>query len=98
MISAGAQPKLTKSARLSSSAPNRDWPLIKRAIRPSMPSSAAANTIAASAQFKLLLEGQPDGGQPGAQREQRDDIGHQDADRNGAETLAPGFRTVGIEG
>ena len=48
-ISAGATPKLTKSARLSSSAPKREVPLSMRAIRPSMPSSAAANTIAASA-------------------------------------------------
>ena len=48
-IRPGATPKLTKSARLSSSAPNFDWPLIMRATRPSMPSSAAANTIAATA-------------------------------------------------
>ena len=48
-ISPGATPKLTKSARLSSSAPNFDWPLIMRATRPSMPSSTAANTIAATA-------------------------------------------------
>ena len=40
-------PKLTKSARLSSSAPKRDCPLIARATRPSMPSSSAANTMAA---------------------------------------------------
>ena len=48
-ISPGATPKLTKSARLSSSAPNFDWPLIMRATRPSTPSSTAANTIAATA-------------------------------------------------
>ena len=48
-IRPGATPKLTKSARLSSSAPNFDWPLIMRATRPSMPSSTAANTIAATA-------------------------------------------------
>src|SRR4051794_18438752 len=48
-ISPGATPKLTKSARLSSSAPNFDCPLIMRATRPSMPSSTAANTIAATA-------------------------------------------------
>src|SRR5258707_9523685 len=48
-ISPGATPKLTKSARLSSSAPNFDWPLIMRATRPSSPSSTAANTIAATA-------------------------------------------------
>ena len=48
-IRPGATPKLTKSARLSSSAPNFDWPLIMRATRPSMPSRTAANTIAATA-------------------------------------------------
>ena len=48
-ISAGATPKFTKSARLSSSAPKREVPLSMRATRPSMPSSSAANTIAASA-------------------------------------------------
>ena len=48
-IRPGATPKLTKSARLSSSAPNFDWPLIMRATRPSSPSSTAANTIAATA-------------------------------------------------
>src|SRR5262249_47930241 len=48
-IRPGATPKLTKSARLSSSAPNLDCPLIMRATRPSMPSSTAANTIAAIA-------------------------------------------------
>ena len=48
-ISPGATPKLTKSARLSSSAPNFDWPLIMRATRPSMPSRKAANTIAPTA-------------------------------------------------
>src|SRR3954468_4286927 len=48
-ISPGATPKFTKSAKLSSSAPNFDWPLIIRATRPSMPSSTAANTIAATA-------------------------------------------------
>src|SRR6516165_2550370 len=52
-ISAGATPKLTKSARLSSSAPNRDVPLRSRATRPSMPSSTAANTMAPSAHSSL---------------------------------------------
>src|ERR1700722_13235864 len=49
----GATPKLTKSARLSSSAPNRDVPLRSRATRPSMPSSTAANTMAPSAHSSL---------------------------------------------
>ena len=53
-ISAGATPKLTKSARLSSSAPKREVPLSMRATRPSMPSSSAANTIAASASSSLF--------------------------------------------
>src|SRR5258708_5656684 len=48
-IRPGATPKLTKSARLSSSAPNFDWPLIMRATRPSSPSSTAANTMAYTA-------------------------------------------------
>src|SRR6202166_2465635 len=48
-IRPGATPKLTKSARLSSSAPNFDCPLIMRATRPSRPSSTAANTIAPTA-------------------------------------------------
>src|SRR5215470_6567192 len=52
-ISAGATPKLTKSARLSSSAPKREVPLSMRATRPSMPSSIAANTIAATAHSSL---------------------------------------------
>src|SRR5437016_1394849 len=52
-ISAGATPKLTKSARLSSSAPKREVPLSMRATRPSMPSSVAANTIAATAHSSL---------------------------------------------
>src|SRR5215208_2224186 len=52
-ISAGATPKLTKSARLSSSAPNFDVPLSMRATRPSMPSSIAANTMAATAHSSL---------------------------------------------
>ena len=45
----GATPKLKKSARLSSSAPKREVPLIMRATRPSTASSIAANTIAPSA-------------------------------------------------
>ncbi len=53
-ISAGATPKFTKSARLSSSAPKREVPLSMRARRPSMPSSSAANTIAASAKSSLF--------------------------------------------
>src|SRR5215475_1159322 len=52
-ISAGATPKLTKSPRLSSSAPNRDVPLSMRATRPSMPSSSAAKTMAATAHSSL---------------------------------------------
>src|SRR5882672_265230 len=52
-ISAGATPKFTKSARLSSSAPKREVPLSMRATRPSMPSSVAANTIAATAHSSL---------------------------------------------
>src|SRR5262245_48403871 len=52
-ISAGATPKLTKSARLSSSAPKREVPLSMRATRPSMPSRIAANTIAATAHSSL---------------------------------------------
>src|SRR6266508_3464787 len=53
-ISAGATPKLTKSARLSSSAPKRDVPLSMRARRPSTPSSIAAKTIAATAHSSLF--------------------------------------------
>ncbi len=49
MMMAGATPKLTKSARLSSSAPKRDVPLIMRATRPSIASRIAAKTIAATA-------------------------------------------------
>src|SRR5258708_3991480 len=45
-VTPGATPKFTKSARLSSSAPKRDVPLRRRATRPSMPSSTAANTMA----------------------------------------------------
>src|SRR5262249_24770739 len=52
-ISAGATPKLTKSAKLSSSAPKREVPLSIRATRPSMPSRMAANTIAATAHSSL---------------------------------------------
>src|SRR5579883_2192587 len=48
-MSPGATPKLTKSARLSSSAPKREVPRSRRATRPSMPSSTAASTIAPSA-------------------------------------------------
>ena len=46
---AGATPKLTKSDRLSSSAPKREVPLRNRARRPSRPSRIAANTMAATA-------------------------------------------------
>ena len=48
-ITAGATPKLTKSARLSSSAPNLDCALSARASRPSTPSSRAATTTSAMA-------------------------------------------------
>ena len=49
MRKAGATPKLTKSARLSSSAPKREDAFSSRATRPSTPSSSAANTMAPSA-------------------------------------------------
>src|SRR6266481_1496823 len=63
-IRPGATPKLTKSARLSSSAPNFDWPLIMRATRPSMPSSTAANTIAATANsIRPSVDSKPEIGQ-----------------------------------
>jgi len=44
--SAGATPKLMKSARLSSSAPKRDVDFNSRAIRPSSPSNTPATMIA----------------------------------------------------
>src|SRR5680860_1367272 len=49
MMMAGATPKLTKSARLSSSAPKREEAFRSRATCPSMPSRNAANTSAATA-------------------------------------------------
>ena len=49
ITSAGAMPKLSESARLSSSAPNRDCALSSRAMRPSIPSSTPARMIANSA-------------------------------------------------
>ncbi len=48
-MTAGATPKLTKSARLSSSAPNLDCAFSARARRPSTPSRAAAITTRAMA-------------------------------------------------
>src|SRR3954463_4921100 len=52
-MSAGAQPKLTKSASESSSAPNREVPLRRRATRPSTPSRTAATTMAITAGSNL---------------------------------------------
>jgi hypothetical protein len=47
-VSAGAQPKLMKSASESSSAPKGEAPLSMRAMRPSSPSSMAAAAIAST--------------------------------------------------
>ena len=67
-------------------------------MRPSMPSSNAANTIAAERQFELVLDRQADRGQPRAQRQQRDQIGQQRAHRNRLEaargTAAESGRTA----
>ena len=60
-----------------------------RATRPSMPSSSAANTIAASARSSVVLDRQADRGEPGAQRQQRDEIGQQRAHRDRLEAAAP---------
>ena len=73
-MSAGATPKLTKSARLSSSAPKREVPLSSRAMRPSMPSSRAAKAIAATAHSSLSSTAEANCGQTGAQRKQRDPV------------------------
>ena len=49
MISAGAAPKDTMSARLSYSAPNADCVRVRRATRPSRLSSTIATKIATAA-------------------------------------------------
>src|SRR5258708_16815724 len=88
-IRPGATPKLTKSARLSSSAPNFDWPLIMR--------DAAVDAVEhggehdrAYRQLHPPFGGQPDRRQPGADREQRDDVGHQHPHRDRAKPAAAG--------
>ena len=44
-----------------------------------------------------FLDREPDGGQPGAEREQGDQVRQQRAHRNEPETPAPGIDAVGIE-
>ena len=49
ITSAGAMPKLTRSASESYCTPNSLWVLVSRATRPSMPSRIAATKIAMQA-------------------------------------------------
>ena len=79
---AGATPKLTKSARLSSSAPNLDCAFSARASRPSTPSSRAAMTTSAIAMLVALSIAMRMAVSAGAQAEQREEIRHQHAHGN----------------
>ena len=49
-------------------------------------------------QFHPPFGGQPDRGQPGADRQQGDDIGHQHPHRNRTKPAAAHFRIFGIDG
>ena len=93
----GATPKLKKSARLSSSAPKRDVPLIMRATRPSTRVEHRGEHDGAERQLVAAFEREPDAGQAGAQREQRDDVGHEHAHRDLAQSPQPALALLGIE-
>ena len=76
---AGATPKLTKSARLSSSAPNLDWAL-QRARQPAVDAvEQGGDDDERDRHLVAQLDGHADGGQAGAQAEQREEVRHQHA-------------------